>query len=423
MQKKVSLSTLIIAVVIAVSITFTFTFGAVQIANSLADVIGAIKASSSVGKEIDKIQELLPEDKRNPELFETLAFIDYFYQTGYIDEVDTDELKFYLMNAYISYVGDKYGMYYTPEMVDELFSGFQGVKSGLGVYIKSELENDGIKIFAVMNNSPAERAGLLAGDIIFEVDGQLVKDLGYEVATDMLLGELGTEVKLGIMNTEGFKRSILVKRESFEAQTVFYHKYSLDNTAGVVRILEFNENTPAQFKDAVNALLEDGCQALIFDVRSNTGGTLDSCLEMLDFLLPKGIIARITDANGASTEVYYSEEGEINVPMAVLTDGYTASAAELFTCALMDYNKAVIVGTKTYGKGCMQNVFELPCGGALRYTTNLFNGPTSPNFDGVGITPDVVVELDEALLNKSFFEITDEEDNQLKGAYEALLNQ
>jgi carboxyl-terminal processing protease len=108
--------------------------------------------------------------------------------------------------------------------------------------------------------------------------------------------------------------------------------------------------------------------------------------------------------------------------MAVLTDGHTASAAELFTCALKDYGKATIIGTKTYGKGCMQNVFELPCGGALRYTTNLFNGPTSPNFDGIGISPDITVELDSTLSQKNYFEISDSEDNQIKGAYNALKN-
>jgi carboxyl-terminal processing protease len=422
MSKKVNLSTLIIAVVIAVAITFTFTFGVVQIANTIVDAFSAVQISSTVGERVDQIQSTLPEDKRNSELFETLAFIDYYYQKNYVGEIDNDSLTFYLMNAYIEYVGDKYGMYYTPEMVDELFSSFQGVKVGIGVYIKNSLADNGIKVLAVMDNSPASKAGLKNGDIIVEIDGNLVSTLGYELASEMIAGEPETKVLLGVIGTDGVKRPVEVTRAEFDAQSVFYRKYQLDSTVGIVRILDFNNNTPAQFKNAVNTLIDSGVTSLIFDVRSNSGGTLDSCLEMLDYLLPSGVIAKITDGDGNIVKQYYSDAGEINVPMAVLTDGHTASAAELFTCALKDYGKATIIGTKTYGKGCMQNVFELPCGGALRYTTNLFNGPTSPNFDGIGISPDITVELDSTLSQKNYFEISDSEDNQIRGAYNALKN-
>lgn len=423
MSKKVNLSTLIIAVVIAVAITFTLTFGVVQIANTLFDVFSAVQISSTVGERVDAIQDTLPEDKRNSELFEALAFIDYYYQKNYVGEIDNDALTFYLMNAYIEYVGDKYGMYYTPEMVDELFNSFQGVKVGIGVYVKNSLYNGGIKVLAVMDDSPAKKAGIESGDVIMKIDGIEVSTLGYDVASERLAGEPGSKVALDVLDANGAKKTVAVTRAEFETQSVFYRKYQLDNTVGIIRILDFNNNTPAQFKNAVNTLVNGGVTSLIFDVRSNSGGTLDSCLEMLDYLLPSGVIAKITDGDGNIVKQYYSDSSEINLPMAVLTDEYTASAAELFTCALKDYDKAIIVGTKTYGKGCMQNVFELPCGGALRYTTNLFNGPTSPNFDGIGISPDALVELDSSLSEKNYFEISDSEDNQLKGAYDALKNQ
>ena len=327
------------------------------------------------------------------------------------------------MNAYIEYVGDKYGMYYTPEMVDELFNSFQGVKVGIGVYVKNSLYNGGIKVLAVMDDSPAKKAGIESGDVIMKIDGIEVSTLGYDVASERLAGEPGSKVALDVLDVNGANKTVALTRAEFETQSVFYRKYQLDNTVGIIRILDFNNNTPAQFKNAVNTLVKGGVTSLIFDVRSNSGGTLDSCLEMLDYLLPSGVIAKITDGDGNIVKQYYSDSSEINLPMAVLTDEYTASAAELFTCALKDYDKAVIVGTKTYGKGCMQNVFELPCGGALRYTTNLFNGPTSPNFDGIGISPDALVELDSSLSEKNYFEISDSEDNQLKGAYDALKNQ
>ena len=421
MQKKVNVSTLVISIVSAVLITFIITFSGTQIANSLTALISAHNNASSIGAQIDAMQNELPEDKRNPELFKTLAMVDYLYQSGYINDIDNDDLAHFLANAYIAYAEDKYGVYYSADEVDALFGSFEGTLSGLGVYIKTTLEADGIKIFAVMENSPAEDAGLNSGDIILEIDGTLVKDIGYEGASDMLLGKSGTVVNLKVLRN-GEIKEISVTRRSFESQSVFYRKYALDKTVGIVRIIEFNQNTPAQFENAVKTLLGGGCTSLVFDVRSNGGGTLDSCLEMLDFLLPNGVLAYITDANGEVVETYYSYDGGIDVPMAVLVDGNTASAAELFTCALMDRANVPIVGTKTYGKGCMQNVLTLPTGGALRYTTNLFNGPTSPNFDGVGISPSVYVELSSELQNKNYFEITDEADNQLKSAYDALKN-
>ena len=421
MQKKVNLSTFVITIIAAVLATFIITFSGTQIANSIADVINIYKGVDSVGGEIDALQESLPEDKRNPELFKTLAIVDYLYQNGYIGEVENEDLAYFMANAYIAYVGDKYGVYYTPEQVDSLFGGLNGELSGLGVYIKTTLESDGIKIFAVMDDSPAKDAGLKSGDIILEIDGTPVKDVGYEKAADMLLGKSGTSVSLKVLRGSE-QLEIHVVRRSFEAQSVFYHKYALDQTVGIVRIIEFNQNTPAQFENAVNTLLDGGCKSLVFDVRGNGGGTLDSCLEMLDFLLPYGVIAHITDADGNVVETHYSRDGGIDVPISILVDGNTASAGELFTCTLMDRTNAIVVGTKTYGKGCMQNIISLPTGGALKYTTNLFNGPTTPNFDGVGITPEVYVELADELEGKNYFEISDEADNQLKSAYDALKN-
>lgn len=421
MQKKVNLSTFVIAIIATVLITFIITFSGTQIANSLTDLIIAHNGVNSLDGQIDSLQKQLPEEKRNPELFKTLAIVDYLYQNGYIDDIDNEDLTYFLANAYIAYVGDKYGVYYTPEQVDSLFGGFEGNLSGLGIYIKTILENDGIKIFAVMDGSPAKSAGLENGDIIIEIDGTLVKDVGYDTAADMLLGENGSVVNLKVLRN-GEELKISVTRRGFETQSVFFHKYELDESVGIVRILEFNENTTAQFENAVNTLLDSGCTSLVFDVRSNGGGTVDSCLEMLDFLLPYGVLAYVTDADGNVVETHYSSDGGIDVPMAILVDGGTASAAEMFTCALMDRVNATVVGTKTYGKGCMQNVISLPTGGALKYTTNLYNGPTSPNFDGVGISPNIDVELSSELDGKNYFEISDSEDNQLKSAYDALKN-
>ena len=417
MQKKVSLLTLVVSIVLAVVITFTITFAIVQTSNYIYDYINESKSPSS---KVDEWQSALPEDQQNPELFETLAMIDYYYQMGYVNEIDEEELIYNLMNAYGHSVGDRYSVYYTPEEVDELFNSTVGVNVGIGVYVKQFKEGDkGIKILAVMNDSPAKRAGLEVGDIITEVDGLKVTELGYDDAVAKIAGEKGTNVLITVLRGES-QMDFTVTRNEFESQSVFYHKYAPDTSVGVIRIIEFNDGTPSQFKDAVNTLLNSGCKSLVFDVRSNPGGTLDSCVDILDFLLPKGEIVYITDLDGTVVETYYSDGSEIDVPMAVLTDGGTASAGELFTCALKDYGKAVVVGTQTYGKGCMQNIITLPNGGALRYTTQMYNPPKSENYDGVGIEPDIKVELDESLSELNYFEITDAQDNQLSTAYNAL---
>lgn len=418
MQKKVNLGTLIASIIIAIIVTFTVTFTIVQVANQLIDYADEKENASSV---IDMWQSYLPEDKQNLELFEALAIVDYFYQSDYVSDIDKQELIYYLMNSYIACVGDPYGAYYTPEQVESVFGELDGKNVGIGVYVKSYKAGDpGIKVLEVMKDSPAEKAGVKKGDIITHVNGEAVSTLGYDGAVSKIAGAIGSVVTIKVIR-DGNTVPITITRAEFIAQSVFSRKYELDNTVGVIRILEFNSETPRQFKEAVNTLLDGGCKSLVFDVRSNPGGTLDSCLEILDFLLPEGEIVKITELDGTVVDTYYSSEGEIDVPMAVLTDGATASAGELFTCALRDYEKAIVVGTKTYGKGCMQNIFSLPNGGALRITTQLYDPPKSENYDGVGIIPDVVVELDGSLKEMNYFEITDAMDNQLSAAYEALV--
>ena len=376
----------------------------------------------SAGEEVDQIQNELPEEKQNPDLFKTLAYIDYLYQTGYVGEIDNDELMYRLMNAYIICVGDPYGVYYSPNEVEALFGSTQGVNVGIGVYVAYNETTNQIKILTTIDGSPASAAGFMSGDIITHVDGTDLSTLPYEDAVNLITGPEGSSVTITILRGDEVKE-IPVQRKRFTAQNVYFHKYAKDPTVGVIRIVEFTDALPEQFKNAVDTLLSDGCTSLVFDLRGNGGGTLDSCISVLDYLLPEGKIVDITSLDGTVEKSYYSSPSSINVPMAVLVDGGTASAAELFTCALKDYNKAIIVGTKTYGKGCMQTILELPNGGALRYTTQMYNPPKSPNYDRVGIIPDIAVELDESLADKiPYFEISDLEDNQLASAYNAIKN-
>ena len=291
-----------------------------------------------------------------------------------------------------------------------------GEMQGIGVYVI--YQNNVIEIISVMPDSPALEAGLQPGDLVVAVEGVSVEELGYTTAVNKMKGEAGTVANFTILR-DGVTRDYSIKRGYVNEQTVMSHVYSEDSTVGIVKIVSFDKKTPEQFKAACEELLSGGCTRLVFDVRYNPGGDLDAITAVLDYLLPEGPIVRIVDAEGKE-EVISSDAEELDVPMAVLVNGSTASAAELFSCALQDYGKADIVGTQTYGKGTMQTIIRLPDNTGLGISYRMYDPPYSDNYEGKGVTPDYEVELDESLADKNIYKITDAEDNQLKRAVEVL---
>lgn len=436
-KRQVSILVLVLSILLAILFTFEITFLiATNISNrEMAEMAEDYKNQLDNYKEqldnkygdmevfasIVEMYNALPEDNRSIELYYKLAMIDYYYRNRYANEIDEDQLLYYVLNGYVQGAGDRYGEYYTADDFKSITQENQGNTVGIGVYVNYSQEYNAVKILSVMENSPAHKSGIKAGDVITYVDGESVSQLGYYVALEKVKGEEGTKVNLTLIRN-GEEVSITVTRAKVETETVFYHQYEYDKTIGVVRVIEFNNAVPKQFKEAIEDLMSKGVTSLVFDMRSNPGGTLTSVVEMLDYLLPEGDIAHVTDANGNIQKTYKSDASYLKgiEKMAVLTNENTASAAELFTCALKDYEKAIIVGTKTYGKGSMQTVYMLPDGTGLRLTTNKYNPPISENYDGVGIKPDIEIELSEALAGKSPFEYTDSDDNQLQKACEAL---
>lgn len=426
--KKISVSPLvfIVSLLLAVLVTFETTFlimssisnrEKAELADEYNQMLEDEYGDLGVFKSVIEMYNSLPEDNRNPELYYKLAMIDYYYRNVYANEIDEDNLLYYVMYGYVLGTGDRYGEYYTADDFQSITQENQGETVGIGVYVNYNEEYRAIKILSVMKDSPANKAGILAGDIVVEVNGESVSEMGYYVALDKVKGEEGTTVELTLLrNGEQFK--ITATRKKVETETIFYHQYEYDKTVGVIRIVEFNNAVPNQLKNAVNDLKSKGVTSLVFDVRNNPGGTLTSVVEILDYLLPEGDIAHVTDASGKIQKTYKSDSNYLKGidSMAVLVNENTASAAELFACALRDYEKAILVGTKTYGKGSMQTIYMLPDGTGLRLTTNKYNPPKSENYDGIGLTPDVIEELSEALDGKSAFEYTDSEDNQLQTA-------
>jgi carboxyl-terminal processing protease len=207
-----------------------------------------------------------------------------------------------------------------------------------------------------------------------------------------------------------------IKRAKITEKNVLPRVSTLDKTVGIIKVTSFNTTTAEQFKKAVEELIGKGCDKFVFDMRGNPGGELNAVVNTLDYLLPEGPVIRIFDANGKQVDEKKSNAECINYPMSVIVNGGTASAAELFTSALMDYNKATVVGEITYGKGSMQTTLPLTDGEALKITYRLYKPPYSEGYDGVGITPDVVVSLSEEAAKKNIFKLTDEEDDQLLAA-------
>ncbi|MBR5187222.1 MAG: PDZ domain-containing protein, partial [Clostridia bacterium] len=259
-----------------------------------------------------------------------LTEIAELYDELYLYDVDKELLDEMLTMAYIYSCGDQYSYYYTAEQWQKQQDEAAGKSAGVGVYVTTT-ESDEIQIIKIMQNSPASRAGLQENDVIVSVDGKKVKDIGYDAASAMIGGEVGTEVVLEILRA-GEIITVTVIRDYYDSQSVFYEMLEGDGKRlGYVKITEFMsiQTTGYQFKNAVEFLTKNGAEGLIFDLRDNGGGDLYAILYILDYLLPEGPLVHIHYAGEKNPTTYYSGANEIDIPMTVLTNGQTASAAEL----------------------------------------------------------------------------------------------
>lgn len=347
-------------------------------------------------------------------MFSKLAGVDALVRENYIGKIDEKTLDNSIIQGYMKGVGDKYGTYLDAEDYSRMNLENEGKASGIGVNV---IENsDGyIKVVSVLSGSPAESAGIKADDIIVKISGEDVKALGYAGAVNLMRGDVGTTVELTLSRAE-ISMTLSVTRKTYETQTVQSH---MIGDIGYIKILEFDGNTASQFSKAVDSMTAKGAKGLVFDVRNNPGGLLDQAEKVLDKLLPAGTVVRQKDKSGKITPIYTSDASSVNLPMAVLTNQNTASAAELFTAALKDYNKAKSVGTKTYGKGTMQRIIDLHDGTALDLSVAYFYPPKSDNFEGKGVMPDIESTLSDEKLSQ-FYTLSESQDDQLQAGLKYL---
>ena len=371
----------------------------------------------------------LPEGSTLDKIVDKLSAIEAQLDAEYIKEIDEDALVDSVMKGYMYGIGDDYADYYTQEEYESLMADLSGEGVGIGVSVIYNSEYAAIEVISVFPNSPAFDAGVKEGDLISHVyvDGTSVSvaELGYTGALKEMLGEEGTSAEFTVFRGENYSEIVdfSITRATYTETTVYSHLYGPDNSIGVIKITSFDGSTPDQFNEALKNLTDSGIRGIIFDVRYNPGGELTSVCNILDVLLPEGPVIRTVDKSGNEAVVYSSGPEETDIPMVVLVNGSTASAGELFTAALRDYEKASVVGTLTYGKGSMQTTIGCSDGTGFKYTYRYYYPPFSDNYDGIGLTPDVEVELTEELQEINIFKVSDEEDNQMKAAYDELLKQ
>jgi len=374
-NRKLSLTAVLLIVFFACLVTFMTTFVLLR-SSYEAKLGGDIVSSSGEGESgID---------------FDKLLEVDAYVRANFIGTVDYEKAMQYMLDGYMYALGDKYSVYHTAEEMQALTDESNGDLVGIGVRVMMDDETGGIRILNVMHDSPALETGLQVGDVIVKVGDLEVTADTYNTAVNDVAGEAGTELTVTILrNDETFERTLT--RRLVRSEAVFLEMQ--ENHTALIRIYEFTGNAADDFIAAMEEAQKAGATGYVFDVRNNPGGDLGVIVKILDYLLPEGPIVRIVDASGEVVHTYTSDESEIQAPMVVLINENTASAAELFTSALLDYDKCVTVGQTTYGKGVMQNIITLPDGSGIRLTTHYYNPPYSDNYNGVGIPADYELEM------------------------------
>jgi len=345
----------------------------------------------------------------------TLASFRSVLEEKYMGEIDDETLIEGAIKGYVSALGDPYTTYYTKEEMDELMEETTGNYVGIGIYMTLDIENNAIYVVKPMEGSPAEEAGIKAGDLITKVDGIEYSGEELNQASNAIKGKEGTKVKLEILSN-GQTREIEVERRKIIVSHIVEKKF--DNI-GYLLIEDFDGGCADEFEEKYKELEKQGIDRLIIDLRNNGGGVVNEAVDIADMLLEKDKTILITKDKKGNEEVKKCDnEASITMPVVVLTNGYSASASEILVGALKDNERATIVGTKTYGKGVIQEVDRLNDGSGLKITIEEYYTPNRDKINKVGIKPDEEIELSSEIIEKGTY--TDEEDNQLQKAIEII---
>lgn len=335
-------------------------------------------------------------------------YIDGFYL--YSDEVDEQVLQDYLIKGYVNGLQEPYSVYYDQAETTTLFESTSGTFGGIGVGIMQDNTSGLVTFTKIYKDSPGEKAGFHEGDVVYKVNGEDVTGQNLDTIVSRIRGEIGTEVVITVLR-DGDEYTATVTRALIENDTVEYELKPDD--VGYIQVTGFEEVTLKQFEEALDDLNKQGMKGVVIDLRSNPGGNLSTVVDMVDLILSEGTIVSIKDKNGNGNIYTAKKDNKLNVPLVVLINGYSASASEIFAGAVKDHALGTLVGTTTYGKGIVQNVYSLNDGTSLKITCAEYFTPNGTNIHGIGVSPDVEIEYE-------YDENNPERDNQLEKAIEEL---
>lgn len=371
-------------------------------------------SAQTSGHRAESISRLNPDAEGfDEDVIEKINLLKTAIEYYYVEELDEDAMADGLYSGLMNSLGDPYAEYYTPDQWIAMQNSTEGIYYGIGAYMKKDTVTGYPQITGIIRETPAEEAGLLIDDYIYEVDGKDVFDMNLSDVTGMIKGPEGTTVSLTVIRpSTGEELDMTIERRKVETPTVEYEM--LEGNIGYISIAEFDTVTVDQFAEALATVRGNNMEGLILDLRGNPGGSLNAVVEIARMLLPKGMIVYTEDKYGERNEYTCDGQRCIDVPMVVLVNGGSASASEILAGAVKDYGIGTLLGTTTYGKGIVQRLIALDDGSAIKLTVSHYYTPLGNDIHKVGVVPDEELEFDADAYAK------DATDNQLERALEML---
>lgn len=372
-------------------------------------------AVSYIGME-RRLEALLPDYKTDAAIYGKIGEIRRTVDAYYVGQYDQQEAVDDAAAGFVVGVGDRWSSYMSAEEYQAYKLSFSGQSFGIGLYTAYDADQNELRIVEVFPGSDGEALGLQKGDFILGAEGKTVEKDGYSDTIAAVAGEEGTKASVTIQRAAtGEVETVEMERKTTDTIMAAGHMLK-DGQTGFVRIYNFRRGSEKQVREQVKKLTAEGAKRLIFDVRNNPGGSVDSVCDALDALLPEGKIMTLRTKAGKET-VYESDKNEVDLPMAVLVNADSISAAEFFAAALQEYGKAVVVGEQTIGKGYSQQNYELSDGSALHLSDQEYFTPNGKSLIGTGVTPDVQSSPAEGF---NLYFTPQEDDVQLQAALAAL---
>ena len=338
----------------------------------------------------------------------------------YLNEIDNDKIQNGIYKGMVDSLGDPYTVYYNSEEYKQFTSSSSGTYSGIGVAVSQNVTTGAITIVKTFKKGSGEKEGMKPGDVIYKVEGKKIEGLELSKVVSMIKGEEGTFVKVTVLR-DGKEIEFNLERKKLEVDTVNYRMEDRSGKKiGYISVSEFDEVTASQFKNAISELNKEGMEGLVIDLRDNPGGLLDVTCEMLDRMIKKGLLVYTVDKNGKRVDEDATDSDSFDKPVAILVNGNSASASEVFSGAMKDYKAATLVGTRTFGKGIVQSIVPFGDGTAMKVTVSKYYTPNGVNIHGTGIEPDVVVELSKDATKNGKYDR--KYDNQLNKALDVVVD-